>query len=1110
MEVNSFIIENILKNITKYTIITLVIVYIIVELITITIFLFYYNFNYNYGNKLKIECKNKNIEYETERYQLYNNILNYIIGNSSDNIINYIIILSIILLLSIIFSIVITYILYNYINDIKNCDKYNSNILKIFCSIMIVSICGISLTLIPVYIGYNFDNNNESITRKFNNNIKYFEIAFGLLLIVMIIININTNNITYQYKYGNIFIVSIIIMFYLCIYLVKSIITYYKKKTVLIEYKNENIKDINDVKKNFLKNELDLNINIYLDYFTKLFKIDSGNIDLNYYTSILMISLILIILVMLLNRSKNLNKYIKNEIDYKQLIECLLYNRTDCEHFFFNNKENNIIYNLVILPIIYVILIIITINSTISYNEVINKNIILHPLIIYKKEINNVNDNFTNILDNDKFSYKENKSVDRNIANTILLVLYNEIFSNMLSLTEEEKKDNKEFSDINILPKFKFIFNNKQEILNYNKLEEYDINNYLKNECNEDIFINTNLNTKCKENNRFILYYIIRSVFLYEPIAKISGKPEKSNYSYYKNILKYKIYISLINYKNEKNYLGNNKLTGNNYEKNCSLKTKYKDPEITKDELLILLGDLIEHIDINPYKKIFTEKINVYLSRDEIFNQIHELKNELGLRLNSSQIFTIDNIIKLNITPKILENRIYKLELLNNTIINNRYLVENIISIFIEYIIDVQTKYFIIYRENENDDQIKISDDDLKTIFKNEDIKSQDKEKINKFIQEYRKTIKKTFDKINVSFSNYENGKNDYNKENNVNNYLLNNYYIANNNNLKTEIEKVNRSSYRNSRLTNYEEDNNLDDNNIIINIMLIDIIILLYYNHYFILEIKNKYSNAYLDSLVNRVELFYDNNAENKNYKELKIEYITKLNELIIILNNTIYNKIENGNIDKITKYINESSVNNYIIDEIIKFDSKYENEKIIINEYINSIKTFETNTKITNIKNEEFHLINKQYINNIKGLENKIDFYINYIKKLSIDSSKYNEKNIEFINNMYTNQKNILEIISNTDINKINFNKILINHNYLDKYDKIIKDYNDYYKKFYNISKNELINKEINSNEYVHQNKNNKDISNIVYQNANNTSNMILILLSMYIIILYMLIKI
>ena len=1168
MEVNnSFIIENIVKNIIKYIIIIIFLTYITIQIITITKFIFNYNYSYNYGNKLKTECKNNNIEFETERYQLYNNILDFIITNDSNKIINYVIILLLILMFSIIFSLGVSYILYNYINDIIISDINNSTKFIFFCYIMMTLICSFTLIVIPLYIGYVFDNDNENNINNFNNNIVYAEYIFGILLIIIIITNLNTHNNLYSYKYGNIFIVSIAIAFYLCMYLIKSIIIYYKKKRLIIRYNNENIKSNYDVKKKFLKNELDLNINIYLDYFAKLFKIDSNNIDLNYYTSILIISLIVIGLVMILNRSKNFNKYIKNEIDYKELLECILYNRNICENFLYNDKESKIIYNFIILPLIFIIFIIITINSTINYNEVINTNIILHPLIIYKKEINNINNHFSNILDNDKHAYKEKKSVDRNIANSILLVLYNEIFSDMMTLSREEKQNYQEFSDIDILPKFKFIFNNKKEILDYSKIYEYNIQNYLINKCNEDIFINTNLNSKCKEKNKFILYYIIRAVFLYYPISTISGieKSDKSKYDYYKNILKHKIYDSLINYKNARNYLGTNKLNDNNYEKNCSLKTKIKDIEITKDELIALLTDMINDESVSQYKKFFSDNVKLNLSRDEIFTQLKNLMTHPQLINSNSRIIPLLDSIKLNITPSILDDRISKLESSHNIIINNKDIIEKIVEKFIDYIIGVQTHYFIIYRGNKDETTLEVSDEDLSSKFRDENIQENEgsefdtidsnentilskpeltsklvemgwsvqaaeqtfaeidrdndtqisqkefeesRYKINSFIKGYRNIIKTTFDEINIILSNYENenDNNDYHKPNNVTNYLLNNYYIANNNNIRTEIEKVNIDSYKNKEISDDIQAYD-DDNDKIINIMMSNIIILIYYNHFFILEIKNKYNNAYLDSLFGRIESLYTNNSENKNYTELKAEYITKINELIIILNNTIYNKIE-GNTEKIIKYIKESSVNNYIIDELIKFDNKYENKKIIINEIIDSIKNFDENKQEIDIESDNFNIITTEYVNDINGLENNIIFFINYIKKSNIDSSHYNIKNMEFINNIYTEQKNILEILSNTNVNKINLNKILIDYNYLNKFDEIIKDYNNFYNNYYKILTT-VISKEENDNNKKIEEYNSKESSNIVYQNANNTSNMILILISIYIVVLYILIK-
>jgi hypothetical protein len=1130
-EVNTFIIQNITKSITKYIIISLFAIYVIMEMITITKFSFYYNYNYNYGKKLKHACNNKNIEFETNRYQLYNNIFNNILQNTRNSSYNYIIFLSIILIFAIIFGLLIAYILYNYINEIISSDTNNSDKFKLFCYLMMIMICGFCLIILPLYIGYNFDKNNQSNLDKFNKYVKYSEYLIGILITIMIIININIYKT--NYNYGNNFIITMSVLFYLCLYLTKSVISFYKKKINIINYENEDIKSHYDLINNFLKNKLDTNSNIFNGYLSKLFNIDYNNIDLNYYTSILIISLILITILMIFNRTKTLEEYIKGTIDYNKLIECLLYNDNLCKDYLFKPEETRIIYNFIVLPIIFILLITITINSTINYNEVINKHLILQPLIIYKTEIDNVNNNFTNILHNDKFSYKEQKSVDRNIANTILLVLYNEIFSDMLLLITstsdtyssqtplylEEMKKNKDKYKINILPKFKYVLNNKKEILDYNKLDEYNINNYLTNQCGDDIFESKKFNSECNERNRFILFYLIRRVFLYKPIADMEGaKKNKENYDFYKKILRYKIYKSLVYYKNEKNYLGNAKLNDNNYEKNCTLNIKYEHPKITKEELLILFDRLMQEDGIKNYKDIFKNNINRNETKEKIYKQIQDLivNTEYSSYLEGYRGI-IDTYIDLNINNshvhiELLNDRIDKIKLNNDFIKKHETTINSIIDHFINYITEVQIAYFITFRDSENDKNMTISSSDLHNIFRQENTTKIDN--IENFIKEYRKIIKKNFDLINDKLSNHETGEYDYHKQNNVTNYLLNNYNLSNNNHIKTYIEKIDKDSYKNSRLIgDYDYEDEIYSEKI--KIFMNSIIISFYYNHYFILELKNKYNDRYLKSLVDSVKSLYDNNDDNKKYKELKKEYIIKINELIIILKYTLNNTISNGNTDKILDYIKKSSVNKYIINELIKFDETNNEKKLFLNRNIDNIQDFVENTDDikTYLENKdnirmEFNyddLITNEYVNNIKGIYNKIEFFIDYIEKKGIKSSKYNEKNIEFINNMLMEQTNLLEIISNADVNKLNFNDVLKEFKYLENFDNIITDYNNYYREYYNIEVKNLIKEQ---NEYI--NSSDKEKSNIVYKNANISSNMILLLLTIYIIILYLLIKI
>ena len=296
-------------------------------------------------------------------------------------------------------------------------------------------------------------------------------------------------------------------------------------------------------------------------------------------------------------------------------------------------------------------------------------------------------------------------------------------------------------------------------------------------------------------------------------------------------------------------------------------------------------------------------------------------------------------------------------------------------------------------------------------------------------------------------------------------------------------------------------------------------IIISFYYNHYFILEIKNKYNDRYLKSLIDSVKSLYDNNDDNKKYKELKKEYIIKINELIIILKYTLDNTISNGNTNKIFDYIKKSNVNKYIVNELIKFDENNNEKKLLLNKNIDNIKNFVENTddikKYIENKDDirmEFNyddLITNEYVNNIKGIYNKIEFFVDYIEKKELNLQNIMKKNIEFINNMLMEQTNLLEIISNADVNKLNFNDVLKEFKYLEKFDSIIADYNNYYREYYNIKFKNLI-KEQNEYKSTYTNISDKEKSNIVYKNANISSNMILLLLTIYVIILYLLIKI
>ena len=147
---------SLLKNTITLFVIFLISIYIIIQLLLITDFNFKYINNMDYGNTLKKVCKNNYLEYETGRFQLYTNIIKSILSNDDDNIINYILILSIILIFTILISCIVTYILYTYISDIKKNYDGDNDIFKTILNVLLILTCSISLIYIPLYIGYNF------------------------------------------------------------------------------------------------------------------------------------------------------------------------------------------------------------------------------------------------------------------------------------------------------------------------------------------------------------------------------------------------------------------------------------------------------------------------------------------------------------------------------------------------------------------------------------------------------------------------------------------------------------------------------------------------------------------------------------------------------------------------------------------------------------------------------------------------------------------------------------------------------------------------------------------------------------------------------------------
>ena len=1142
---NIALIENITKKIIYFIIFGIITIYIFLELISIS------NFSYNYvklekyGENLKKRCKNDNIEYETSRYQIYNNILNYLQNNDKDSKSNYLIILIIFLIFAITFSVITTYILYKVIDEIKNINLDNSNEFKFLCNILILLTCIISISYIPIYVGTYFDKNNNWNINNFENIMKKILYGFAILCAIILIIRFNVYNNFREYSYGNIFIITLIGFFMGVAHYTKNIIYFYKNNIVKINYKYENIKSIEDKKELILKKYnnddiFDEKKNIISDYIIEIFglkyyKKNIENIDLNninLYIYIIQIILIILLVLFFINRLKGLNKLYKDKnFTLKNLLDCILYKIKDCDNLLYKNYEINILYNLIFIPLCIILVIYIIINSTINFNSNLNENIIIKPLIIYKRELEQINNNFKNLINNDKLDYTYLKSIEKNTANAILLVLYNEIFSDFLSLDSDSNSINglkwqrandikngielineelsnslsikREFTknewknfninnlnsnhyikvggtyykpvknitndtafinELNITPEFHFTFGNVEEsVIDYKNIKEYDIKYYLNNKYKKnDIFkLNEyckNVNKQCNTINTYLLYYIIRKIFLYSPIANELKKNKVSDvkYYYYKDILKDKILKEIENIKNNKNYLGNNKLDiNNNHNINNTISIKNTDPKLNLHEINKLYA-------INP-----DDKSNIIILKNEFINEINEKNIDLNNKdklLNVLNDSKYEELMNNSILSKIIRKRIQNI-LDNNNTISNELInkIEIIIDYYIEFIIKTQKSYYLNLCKNE---ECNIDDNELIKIYKS-DITNNNKNTQNmfRFINIFKNDITILFDNINNELKEFNKKVNENNdkkyvneNKNKISKFIIDNYNSLNeqDNYLNKEIVLINKLNCPIEKNIKNVENIIINDDNIEyynkLDILINDILLSFYFNNYLILKVYNLYGELHLDALIKNIEGIYKSNEDKYNMNDIKVEYVATLNKLKLKLDKNINN-------DQLTELIIydddnllDLSLNEEIIEKMIEFNNKNKENKYYLNTVISEIKTFKKNVLI-NTDN-----ITKDNIKNVMGIDNKIEIYIKYMEKNKLKINiKLNDKTKELINNILILQKEIFNELKNSDLLKLNYNKFLKKLNYEDKFNEYISEYKEHYTYIYNNNKEE-----------------------------------------------------
>ena len=87
------------------------------------------------------------------------------------------------------------------------------------------------------------------------------------------------------------------------------------------------------------------------------------------------------------------------------------------------------------IPLISLFIFLFIINSTIEYNTLINKYILKSPIEIYKNNLNNINNSFNILLEEEYYKYLNKKfTICKNVRNNIIqVILSNILYFNLLN-----------------------------------------------------------------------------------------------------------------------------------------------------------------------------------------------------------------------------------------------------------------------------------------------------------------------------------------------------------------------------------------------------------------------------------------------------------------------------------------------------------------------------------------------------------------------------------------------------------------------------------------------------------------------------------------------------
>lgn len=1061
-------------KILNITLNTIVFIIIFNQLITLTQFAYNYNFQYDYGNKLKDVCTQENVEYETNRYQLNNNIKNIEINNYNHHII---LILSIIFTVTI--SIIFTFIFYNeFCNMNKNFMFYNLKCKLYILFTLLMTFCILIYPILLIILKlFNLKYNN--VISLFNHNINkknlyiLASIFGGLIIFKLIIIYYNYNipdfAIAKEKQNKN---TRYIELFYFIFYLFIYIGTIYYITNILLLYSYK-IKKFTVDKNEFIDSK-----SVIGQYINKLFGLSEHNkfiekieykksvdfeinkevdkknnnlpINLNNFNNIPSEN-IENIQQQITSILDNLPKINTENIDTKKLInKCIkdyMVIKYDDKNSIVDKEVENILYEKI------------KGNDDINSLSGENKNIIssiitqkisksIQKLDIKIKDNNNIKEEEVIIKNNEKYELysSDTKSIFRKNVEGLLFIIgifllsifivnfgisfYNQRFGSriknniiipllslyiLILILISNDSFNKMINNY-IIDNPKFIYKNNINNINYN------FNKILENELY--IYENTN-NTLCKNaKNSFIS--VINNILFNRSIITNNTL---------ENIIEFP--IELKNYENE--CYNNKKDIDYNLETN--LEGIFYDRDDCSDIKGGKIKDIIKNTTIYDYnslelinllKDIKLTQFNNSIENTILYDIINKNKKHENIKIMITKIKTkLKNLFKNTLYNTIVLKKSYNnidihekenIDYLNDTKYNNYSNVENTNSEIkkYNYIIDtIIDEYINMILINQYLLSKLVNTNSLSEIFdkidKNEidyKLKKDITEYINNFIELYKTYL----NKLNLIFKSKYNLNN---KTNKISLYLINVY-----NNINKENPYYDDVIYPYNKK---EDKNNYKSEMINLNKNLTNII-----NDYDKLRIicndKIKYNNNECD--------IYNSNYD-KRVLSTKIENIARVNILNIDKLLAIIDKIINKN--EIITYYNNYFTND---EKLIQYNNltsllnsiKNDNITEIRSVYINIIQNYFDTNSINKIVDDvlfenKLNLINENIFNNFYKIINETNTTPAILKQ-------HNERLLEIRDNInhllktsnskkekkiYEEKDNVINL--NTKINEVNY---------------------------------------------------------------------------------------